>query len=242
MSQLPYSSLTRRRLLADGACWIGGLAVACSADEKAGDPDAALQSTRDGGRPDRPAAPDAGASPVPYGDPTVARDASTSPDLPCQPTLADIEGPFFTPESPERSMLADAGLTGDRLRLRGRALDGQCRPIAGAVLDFWQADVDGAYDTVGFMLRGHVRTDAEGRYEIETIVPGRYLNGAMYRPAHIHAKAYVNGRELLTTQLYFEDDPYNDVDPWFQAENALALRGEAATGFEADFDFNLDVA
>ena len=59
---------------------------------------------------------------------------------------------------------------------------------------------------------------------MRTIVPGRYLNGAQYRPAHLHLKVSGAGLRPLTTQLYFAGDPYNAADPWFRPGRALTLR------------------
>ena len=39
--------------------------------------------------------------------------------------------------------------------------------------------------------RGLVQTDAQGVFELTTLLPGRYLNGSLYRPRHIHVKVYV---------------------------------------------------
>src|SRR5690606_34392367 len=92
----------------------------------------------------------------------------------------------------------------------------------GAVLDFWQADDDGGYDNDGvadppageFVLRGKVESDAAGGFSLKTIIPGHYLNGNQYRPAHIHVTVSAPGFASLTTQLYFEGDPYNEIDPF----------------------------
>jgi protocatechuate 3,4-dioxygenase beta subunit len=156
----------------------------------------------------------------------------------CEATRADIEGPFFTPSSPERTDLRVPELGGRLLVVRGQVKDEHCVPVRNAILDFWQADEAGEYDNVGFGLRGHQSVDAEGRYELRTIVPGRYLNGAQYRPAHIHVKVYVGEREALTTQLYFEGDPHNEADPWFS--EATMLRPVEQMGeLVADFDFSV---
>src|SRR3954453_13880825 len=66
------------------------------------------------------------------------------------PTAPEMEGPYFKPRSPERTSLLDPGLTGSKLVLLGRVLTTDCRPIAGALLDFWQADGTGAYDNTGY--------------------------------------------------------------------------------------------
>jgi protocatechuate 3,4-dioxygenase beta subunit len=82
----------------------------------------------------------------------------------------------------------------------GRVFDQDCNPIPGAKLDFWLADVNGEYDNIGYRLRGHVYTDQEGNYTLESIEPTSYTG----RPPHIHAKVFSSdGVELLTTQMYF---------------------------------------
>jgi protocatechuate 3,4-dioxygenase beta subunit len=116
------------------------------------------------------------------------------------PTPPQQEGPFFSPGSPERSNLIDEGMPGVPIVLFGRVFDQDCLPIPGAKVDFWLADVNGEYDNVGYTLRGHVFTDADGYYTLESIEPTAYTG----RPAHIHVKVYApSGEELLTTQLYF---------------------------------------
>ncbi len=156
----------------------------------------------------------------------------------CVVTRADIEGPFFSSGSPERTNLREAGLAGQLLLVRGRVLDPSCAPLSGALLDFWQANDAGAYDNQGFRLRGHQITDSSGRFEMRTIVPGRYLNGNQFRPAHLHVKVAVGGGELLTTQLYFEGDPFNGVDPWFSEATMLRPRLEG-NELAADYDFTV---
>jgi catechol 1,2-dioxygenase len=80
------------------------------------------------------------------------------------------------------------------------------------VLDVWQADAVGNYHAAGandYRLRGKIKTDALGRYRLETILPGRYGDAAGIRPAHLHVTFLTpGGNALLTTQLYFEGDPY----------------------------------
>jgi protocatechuate 3,4-dioxygenase beta subunit len=78
-------------------------------------------------------------------------------------TMPEIEGPFFKPKSPRRSDLREPGIAGRPVELSGVVLTRACRPVAGALVDLWQADAAGAYDNRGFRLRGHVFTDAGGR-------------------------------------------------------------------------------
>jgi protocatechuate 3,4-dioxygenase beta subunit len=116
-----------------------------------------------------------------------------------EPTPSETEGPYFKPNSPERASLLESGLGGTRLTVQGRVLSTACAPIAGALLDFWQADDSGNYDNAGFRLRGHQYTDASGRFTLETIVPGLYPG----RTRHVHVKAQAPNGPIVTTQLYF---------------------------------------
>lgn len=77
---------------------------------------------------------------------------------------------------------------------------------------------------IAIRYRGQIAADSEGRFTLTTLRPGWYLNGASYRPAHLHLKVWVDGKERLTTQLYLEDDPYNKDDPWFEAARALVMK------------------
>lgn len=150
-------------------------------------------------------------------------------------TQAQTEGPFFTPRSPERSSLIEPGISGARLVLSGLVLSTSCRPVARALLDFWHADADGAYDNAGYRLRGHQFTDAEGLYQLETIVPGAYA----WRTRHIHVKVQAPGRPVLTTQLYFPGERRNAADTLFRPDLLIRISGaDAAVG---RFDFVLNI-
>jgi protocatechuate 3,4-dioxygenase beta subunit len=166
--------------------------------------------------------------------------------LVCTPSADNILGPYYRASAPFRSDLTEAGMVGTRITVSGRVLDADCAPIAGALLDIWQADDEGDYDNDGnddpppgtFVLRGRLNADDSGNYQFHTIIPGHYLNGAQYRPAHLHIKVSAPGFVELTTQLYFEGDPYNDIDPWYLPELLLLL---ADMGDEkvSTFDFVL---
>jgi protocatechuate 3,4-dioxygenase beta subunit len=154
--------------------------------------------------------------------------------LVCVPTEPNIEGPFYKPGAPLRSgRLVEPGTPGTPLVLSGRVLSARCASLDGATLDVWHADHAGQYDLEGFGCRGVFRAAADGRFRLETIVPGRYLNGSRYRPAHIHLKLAARGHSILTTQLYFDGDPYNRGDPfirrtliqhWHRTSHGVAMR------------------
>ncbi|MEZ4219859.1 MAG: hypothetical protein R3B13_02950 [Polyangiaceae bacterium] len=140
----------------------------------------------------------------------------TQPTPGCIVTDDNILGPFYSAGAPERADLRD-GQAGQRLVVSGRVYGCDCQtPLPNAVVDVWQANAAGAYDNVGYVLRGIVRTDATGRYEFTTILPGFYLNGADYRPRHIHFKVSHPQGVALTTQLYFEGDPNFGTDPFWK--------------------------
>lgn len=129
----------------------------------------------------------------------------------CSPTTPDIQGPFYLAGAPRRRRLASREEPGERLVIRGTVLGDDCRtPLAGAVLDVWQADAQGEYHgaEARYRLRGLVRSNRRGRYAFSTIKPGAYRLGAGFRPAHIHFTITHPDFAPLTTQLYFAGDPY----------------------------------
>ena len=151
------------------------------------------------------------------------------------PTPAQTEGPYFTPNSPLRRSIVPAGAAGVRLTLTGRVLTTSGKPVPRALIDFWQADAGGAYDNSGYRFRGHQLTDAKGRYALTTVVPGLYPG----RTKHIHVKVQPRGGSILTTQLYFPGVARNRSDSIFQS--ALLVRNWRKVGARraARFDFVL---
>jgi len=152
-----------------------------------------------------------------------------------QPTPAQTEGPYFKPGSPMRTSLVEPGMAGTRLALSGRVLSRDCRPIAGARLDFWQADASGSYDNAGYRLRGNQTTRSDGRYALDTVVPGEYPG----RTEHIHVKVQPAGGGTLTTQLYFPGVSRNQQDSIFDPRLLLTVE-VAASGLTATYDFVLN--
>ena len=103
-----------------------------------------------------------------------------------------------------------------------------CTPLKGALLDFWHADENGDYDNQGFRYRGHQYSDAEGRYRLETILPAEYPG----RARHIHVKVQPPGGRLLTTQLYFPNQPGNQRDGLFRQDLVMQLKEPGAGAFD----------
>ena len=151
-------------------------------------------------------------------------------------TPPQTAGPFYKPRSPMRKSLLEPGMQGTRIMLEGRIRSTRCKPLPGALVDFWQADGNGVYDNTGFRLRGHQFADAAGHYRLETVVPGVYPG----RTRHFHVRVQAPNRPALTTQLYFPGEPENKRDFIFNPKLVIALR--ATSGAQAaNFDFVLDI-
>jgi len=181
--------------------------------------------------------------PYEFGEIGAAVDGLVGADLQCTAgtlTATDVEGPFYTPITPKRRDIRDPGVTTDVLLLAGRVLDAQCRPVAGAVLDFWQTDHDGIYDNQGYRYRGHQYADAEGRFELVTVRPHAYTAMSIFRTPHIHVKVQGPDTPLLTTQLYLPDaQESNARDGGYQPSLLVRYTGQDGSARRATFDFVL---
>lgn len=148
-------------------------------------------------------------------------------------TQSDILGPFWRAGAPFQTNLAPAGAKGQKFVMAGRVVDTDGKPVPNVVMDFWNADHSGQYDIKNpnqamapgdFSFRGLLKTDANGAYSVETVVPGKYrvppkLPGfeefdGLLRPSHVHLMTSHNGTVPLITQFYFESDPEIAKDPW----------------------------
>jgi protocatechuate 3,4-dioxygenase beta subunit len=148
-------------------------------------------------------------------------------------TKAVDAGPGYRPGAPLRRSLVDRDTAGAPLVLTGYVIGVRCGRIAGAELDFWQPDSRGAIDAAGSRLRGRQRTDAQGRYRVETIVPGAPAGRAPF----IGARVQPPKGAALTTRLFLPDQGANAKDPAFAA--SLTIKPGPAGSFT--FDFILDL-
>ena len=111
-----------------------------------------------------------------------------------------------------KATLTPAAEPGERLRLTGTLFDHEGkRPAANVILYAYHTDATGVYskpvdDSRNPRLRGFVKTDSEGRFELDTIKPASYPGGG--NPAHIHVVLTDNGRELGHDECWFEGDRY----------------------------------
>jgi protocatechuate 3,4-dioxygenase beta subunit len=152
------------------------------------------------------------------------------------PTVRQTEGPYFKPSSPQRADLVEPNTKARQVELGGQVLTRSCRPVGRALIDLWHADERGEYDTAGFRYRGHLFTDSEGRWRFRTILPALYTG----RTRHYHVKVQAPEQRVLTTQLYFPDEPTNRRDGLFRRELVMRM-AEAGDALSARFDFVLDM-
>ena len=177
-------------------------------------------------------------------------------------TESNVEGPFYIPDAQllERPCVLPQrdGEPGERLVFSGTVRTPDGSPLAGAMVDVWQASAAGEYSNFHPTvpegnLRGRLTTDGAGRFEFETIVPPSYgipdqgataqlleaLGRHLIRPGHIHFKVSHPGCRSLTTQIYFEGDPYIDSDVVGAVKDSLVIglvrNGEADTRCSYDF-------
>jgi protocatechuate 3,4-dioxygenase beta subunit len=153
-----------------------------------------------------------------------ATSASVTPSL--------IEGPYYKSGSPEQANLYQDGMNGTKLVVTGYVYDTNCQPVANAWLDFWQADGNGNYDNSGYTLRGHQYTDANGRFQLTTVVPGLYPG----RTEHIHVKVQAPNGEIITSQLFFPDVAQNNSDGIYNASLLLSLT-QTGGGLQGQYNF-----
>lgn len=162
-------------------------------------------------------------------------------------TPATVLGPFHIEGSPELGFGEDMseGVPGTPLYVHGTVRDLDGEPVPGAVLDVWQADTEGAYesqlpDVDEARLRAKYTTREDGSYCLRTIAPKGYtipMDGPVgdlisrtaishFRPAHIHFLIAVPGYEPLITHLFQEGAEYLDSDVVFGTKQELVVRFE----------------
>jgi protocatechuate 3,4-dioxygenase beta subunit len=159
--------------------------------------------------------------------------AATPPPGACgDATPAQTAGPYYptrqgVEEDPDLTRIKGrpGRAAGEVIYVRGRVLDDACRPVAGALVEIWQANTHGRYDhekdagnprplDPNFQSWAEMLTDAEGRFRFTTIKPGAYPadDTGWVRPPHIHFRISRRGYHELVTQMYFAGEALNDPD------------------------------
>ncbi|MFT3975186.1 MAG: dioxygenase [Amaricoccus sp.] len=181
---------------------------------------------------------------------------------PAGATPNTVAGPFYRADAPD----LPAGATisrdgkGEPLAVSGRVAALGGGPLAGAVVEVWQANGEGRYENQEpdrqpeNNLRGRFRTDTQGRFAFRSVMPAGYalpadgpvgrlmaaLGLALQRPAHLHFRVTANGHERLTTHVFDRDDPAIDGDAIFGVKPELKVEFRCTTaGRTVDVDFVL---
>lgn len=176
-------------------------------------------------------------------------------------TDAALLGPFWRNHSPVckpgESISRDAR-GGEPLEVTGRVTDLSGKPVAGAIVDVWQASPVGLYENQDeaqpdHNLRGRFETDGEGRFHFRSVRPKGYpipMDGPCgelvraqdrhpYRPAHLHFMLGKDGFKTLITQVFADDDETIESDVVFGVTPGLSghfERGPDGT-WRLDYDF-----
>ncbi|MFE9748603.1 protocatechuate 3,4-dioxygenase subunit beta [Saccharothrix saharensis] len=167
--------------------------------------------------------------------------------------LGEITGPLLGegrvgPHDHDLTLGHDGEPQGQRIIVSGRVLDGDGRPVAGTLLEVWQANAGGRYRhdldrhpaplDPNFTGVGRTITDAEGRYSFTTIQPGAYPwrnHDNAWRPAHIHFSLFGTAfTQRLITQMYFPGDPLFAQDPIFNSVRDPRAREAMVARFDLD--------
>ena len=158
---------------------------------------------------------------------------------------SSVLGPFHRADAPLELAGADIARgedDGEPALIRGRVLDLDGSPIAGAELDVWGTNHGGLYENVDpsqpdFNLRGRFRTDAQGCFEFWTVKPvsypipddgpvGELLRAAgrhNMRPGHLHVIVSADGYRTVVSELYTDDDPWLNDDAVFGVKPSLVV-------------------
>lgn len=179
-------------------------------------------------------------------------------------TPSTVLGPFFVdgaPELPIGASIVKPRTPGAPCEVSGTIRDLRGRPLAGALVDVWEAQGDGLYDVQkpgGPNARARFRTGADGRYGFRCVKPvsypvphdgpvGRMLRATgrhPMRPGHLHFRIAARGCETLVTHLFVKGDRYLDSDAVFGVKRPLIVpfRRTSGGGYAARYDFVLGPA
>ena len=146
-------------------------------------------------------------------------------------TTSQTVGPFFSIGLTGQNVnhLAEAGVSGQRVEITGRMLDGDSQPVPDGIIEIWQANGHGKYahpdDTQdkpiekGFTGYGRIPTDEQGRFRFTTIKPGQVPGPdgpggeTTLQAPHITVSVFARGLlRRLVTRIYFPDEPANSTD------------------------------
>ncbi|KIM91646.1 hypothetical protein PILCRDRAFT_810927 [Piloderma croceum F 1598] len=160
-------------------------------------------------------------------------------------TESSVLGPFFTDDAPDLNAgdsIASEG-SGEYLFVEGYVRSTSGNPIADALIETWETDSHGFYDTQKAIrdipdCRGRLRTDKDGKYSYRAVVPVSYpipadgpvgdllqlMGRHNMRPNHLHLVIEAAGYHKLTTALYPEGDQFLASDAVFGVKKSLIVK------------------
>jgi protocatechuate 3,4-dioxygenase alpha subunit len=172
-------------------------------------------------------------------------------------TPSQTVGPFFhfaLPDGKLETLISDK-TKGERIKIEGRVLDGDGKPVPDALVEIWQANADGRYDHAddtqekpldpAFHGWGRSATDKDGVFRFTTIMPGPVPGpGNTLQAPHIGVTLFARGMlKHLVTRLYFEGEKLNADDPVLarisEPERRATLIARRANGKDAPFVFDI---
>ncbi|GAW00526.1 intradiol ring-cleavage dioxygenase [Lentinula edodes] len=168
-------------------------------------------------------------------------------------TEACVLGPFYTEDAhvfQNGDSIASED-KGDYMYVYGKVTDTSGKPIPGAIIDTWETDGHGLYDTqyadrAEPDCRGRLFSAEDGSYAFRAVVPVSYpipsdgpvgkmvsaLGRHVFRPAHLHMQVDAQGYEKLTTAFYPRGDPYLYSDAVFGVHSSLIVDLQPVTDKE----------
>ena len=182
---------------------------------------------------------------------------SAASDLVITPN--QTEGPFYpiVEQSDKDADLTiikgrNASALGEVVFVQGQVFASDGTMIKDALVDVWQANAAGRYAheadpnpaplDPNFQGWAKIRTDMNGRYRFKTVKPGAYpVSSNWTRPPHIHFKVSRRGFKEVTTQMYFDGEPLNDVDRLLNALPEAKRSSLVATRADKDDVYRFDV-
>lgn len=189
--------------------------------------------------------------------PSLAAPADAGePNVDTLSTPPQFHGPFYPaalPRDTDNDLVlindTESYAAGPIVHLTGRVLDLDGKPIANALVELWQTDANGVYlhhDSPNrsdydrnFQGFGRVLTGPNGEYYFRTVRPVTHIEKRSRRAPHFHLGVFVEDRSSLFTQVYFEDEPYNERDPILNSvrspeQRALLVAPLVTTGPEQE--------
>lgn len=165
-------------------------------------------------------------------------------------------GPFFAICLSESgcARIATEHALGRHITIEGTVSDGAGDAVSDALVEIWQANAAGRYAhpddhqakplDPNFTGYGRAPTDDDGRFAIETVMPGRVTGpgGTLQAP---HLLLSILARGILTrlvTRVYFADEPSTADDAILQlvpAERRASLIARRTADDAYTFDLTL---